>query len=355
MVIEKFNTVIWGAGGYVGGELLRLVSCHPHMSLTAALSDTHSGKRVGDVYPNLAPFTDAVFESQTDWPFEKMKDGRSWILFAALGHVETMNKLGPCIKELENADVKIVDLSGDFRLKDPSEYRDYYKHEHTQTELLPEFVYGLPELNREKIKGAKLVSNPGCFATACQLSMLPMAAAPVKTLFVAVDAKTGSSGGGIKPASTSHHPYRMNNYSAYKEFSHQHFPEIKGGWSAAGGSNETEISFLPQRAPLVRGIFVTSHFFMEKEISVEQAVEWYKDYYKDHPFVRITAKSPFISDIWGTNMCGISVVAEGRKVGVCAAIDNLMKGAAGQAVQNANLMSGWKETAGLLTPAPSPI
>jgi N-acetyl-gamma-glutamyl-phosphate reductase len=355
MATEKSRAAIWGAGGYVGGELLRLVACHPKLELTAALSDTHAGKKVGDVFPNLAPFTDLMFESQTDWPFDKMKDGASWTLFAALGHVETMNKLGPVVRALKGANVKIVDLSGDFRLQDPAAYLKYYEHEHTEQALLPTFVYGLPELYREKIKQAACVANPGCFATACQLSMLPMAAAPVKTLFVAVDAKTGSSGGGIKPASTTHHPYRMNNYSAYKQFSHQHFPEIAGGWQGAGGSKDTEISFVPQRAPLVRGIFVTSHFFMEQAVTKQQAAAWYKEFYASHPFVRMIDKSPFISDIWGTNVCGISVTAEGKKVVVCAAIDNLMKGAAGQAVQNANLMQGWNETDGLLMPAPSPM
>lgn len=355
MKTDKSRAVIWGAGGYVGGELLRLIACHPKFELVGALSNTHAGKSIGSVYPNLAPFTEVVFESQDDWPFEKLKDGASWTLFAALGHKETMDKLGPVVRQLKGANVKIVDLSGDFRLQDTVAYQEYYGHAHSQPDLLGAFVYGLPELNREKIKSATCVANPGCFATASQLSLLPMAAAPVKTLFVAVDAKTGSSGGGIKPSATTHHPYRMNNYSAYKQFTHQHFPEIAGGWSAAGGASDTEISFVPQRAPLVRGIFVTSHFFLETAVTSAEVGAWYQAYYKSHPFVRIVEKSPFVSDIWGTNMCGISVAANGRSVVVCAAIDNLLKGASGQAVQNANLMWGWNETDGLLMPSPTPM
>lgn len=355
MAIDKSRAVIWGAGGYVGGELLRLVACHPKLELKAALSNTHAGKKVGEVYPNLAPFTDAVFESQDKWAFDKLKNGESWTLFAALGHVETMNKLGPVVRDLKDANVKIVDLSGDFRLDDAAAYKKYYKHEHTQEDLLGEFVYGLPELNREKIKQATCVANPGCFATACQLSMLPLASAPVKALFAAVDAKTGSSGGGIKPSAGAHHPNRMNNFSAYKQYAHQHFPEIKGGWLLNGGAADTEISFVPQRAPLVRGIFVSTHFFMEKEVSAEQVSDWYREFYEGHPFVRVVEKSPFVSNIWGTNMCEVSVTVSGRSAAVCSAIDNLLKGASGQAVQNANLMLGWNETDGLLTPAPMPI
>ena len=355
MTIDKSRAVIWGAGGYVGGELLRLIACHPKLELSAALSNTHAGKKIGDVYPNLAPFTDTVFESQDGWDSSKLKDGNSWVLFAALGHVETMNKLGPVVRDLKDANVKIVDLSGDFRIPDPALYEQYYKHAHTQTDLLSAFVYGLPELNREQIKTARAVANPGCFATVSQLSLLPMGAAPVKTLFAAVDAKTGSSGGGIKPAATTHHPYRMNNFSAYKQFDHQHFPEIRGGWLSSGGAEDTEISFVPQRAPIVRGIFVSAHFFVEREVSAAEAAGWYREYYDGHPFVRIVEKSPFVSDIWGTNMCAVSVTAKGRKVAVCAAIDNLLKGASGQAVQNANLMLGFEETEGLLMPAPLPV
>jgi LysW-gamma-L-alpha-aminoadipyl-6-phosphate/LysW-L-glutamyl-5-phosphate reductase len=351
---ETRNAVIFGAGGFAGGELLRLLACHPKFEIKAALSNTQAQKRIAEVYPNLAPWTDAVFTAPNNFDFSEMKRG-GWTLFAALGHKETQSKLAPLVRDFEDADVNIVDLSGDFRLDDAAIYETYYKTPHTAPALLETFVYGLPELNRAAIKKATRVANPGCFATASELAVLPMAAADIAVRFIAVDAKTGSSGGGIIPAETTHHPNRMNNFSAYKQFDHQHFPEIRGGWISAGGSPDTEISFVPQRAPMVRGIFVTAHFFLDRPVDTAFAEALYKTYYEPHPFVRIVKKSPFVSNVWGANMCDISVAAKGRSVVVCSVIDNLIKGAAGQAVQNANLMQGFDETEGLIYPAPMPV
>jgi LysW-gamma-L-alpha-aminoadipyl-6-phosphate/LysW-L-glutamyl-5-phosphate reductase len=354
MSTETIRGVVYGAGGFSGGELLRLLACHPNFTIEAALSNTHAGKSVSDIYPNLAPWTDAVFTAPDEWPMDRLATG-CWTLFAAMPHVKTMSVLGPLVKKFDNPELKVVDLSGDFRLDDPETYRTFYKHDHVAEDLLDAFVYGLPEIHREAIRKARLVANPGCFATGCQLALLPVAASGENASFVAVDAKTGSSGGGIRPAGTSHHPNRMNNFSAYKQLSHQHFPEIQGGWISAGGNQETVISFVPQRAPIVRGIFVTAHFMMDGATDQVEAEGWYREYYRGHPFVRIVDSSPFVSNIWGTNMCDISVTAKGRVVVASAAIDNLLKGASGQAVQNANLMNGLEETAGLLTPAPTPI
>lgn len=351
---EKIKAVVFGAGGFAGGELLRLLACHSKFELTAALSNTQAGKKIGDVYPNLAPWTKTVFTAPSAFDFNQMSSGK-WMLFAALGHKETQTKLAPLVDTLKDANVKVVDLSGDFRLDDAATYETYYKTPHKAPALLDQFVYGLPELNRSAIQSAEYVANPGCFATASQLAILPMGNADAAVEFIAVDAKTGSSGGGIKPAATTHHPLRMNNFSAYKQFEHQHFPEILAGWIGAGGSPDTKISFVPQRAPMVRGIFVTAHFFLKESVDTKWAETVYKNYYESHPFVRIVDKSPFVSNIWGTNMCDISVVASGRAVVVCSVIDNLIKGASGQAVQNANLMQGFDETEGLIYPAPTPI
>lgn len=351
---ETIKAVVFGAGGFAGGELLRLLACHPQFELTAALSNTQAGKQIGDVYPNLAPWTQIVFTASDAFDFKQMSSGQ-WMLFAALGHKETQTKLAPLVDVLKDADVKVVDLSGDFRLDDAATYETYYKTPHTAPALLDQFVYGLPELNRDAIRSARYVANPGCFATASQLAILPMGGIDATVEFMAVDAKTGSSGGGIKPAATTHHPNRMNNFSAYKQFEHQHFPEIRAGWIGAGGSPDTEISFVPQRAPMVRGIFVTAHFFLKEAVDTQWAESIYKTYYERHPFVRIVDKSPFVSSIWGTNMCDISVVANGRSVVACSVIDNLLKGASGQAVQNANLMQQFDETEGLIYPAPMPV
>lgn len=352
--MNNVKAAVWGAGGYVGAELLRLLVTHPHLKLEVALSGTHARKPIGNVYPGLAPWIDLTFADPGDWSWDPLQTG-SWILFSAQPHVKTMTALPPVIDILGNADVKIVDLSGDFRLQDPEEYAAFYGHAHVNVDYLDRFVYGLPELNRRPISQSMYVANPGCFATCAQLSILPMASCPSPVECVAIDGKTGSSGAGVLPRETTHHPVRMNNFRAYKQLTHQHTPEIVGGWERAGGLKDTPISFVPQMAPMVRGIFTTAHFFTREAVSQEQISDLYKGFYEEAPFVRIVEGSPKISDIWGTNRCDISVTAQGRTVVVCAAIDNLVKGAAGQAVQNANLMCGFKETDGLMTPAPSPV
>jgi N-acetyl-gamma-glutamyl-phosphate reductase len=351
---QNKKAVVWGAGGFTGGELLRLLATHPQLELTAALSNTHAGKSIGQVYPNLAPFTEVKFVAPSDWSWDTMKkDG--WVLFSAQPHKETMKVLPPVIEKLAGAEVKVVDLSGDFRLTDPQVYQTYYGTEHVAVKYLNSFVYGLPERNRNLIAQADYVANPGCFATCAQLAVLPMASAPKKIGFVAIDSKTGSSGAGVTPKLTTHHPNRMNNFKAYKQLVHQHLPEIQDCWTSHGGSVDTPISFVPQMAPIVRGIFTTAHFFSESPVTEKEVGDWYADCYKDAPFVRIVDGSPEITDVWGTNRCDISVAAEGQKIVVTAAIDNLIKGASGQAIQNANLMCGFDETSGLLAPAPAPV
>lgn len=354
MKSKRRKAVVWGAGGFVGGELLRLIVNHPHMELAHALSMTNKGNRIGAVYPGLEPWTELAFEDPEYFEWSKLKSGE-WILFSVLGHTETMRLLPPIMEELHGADVNLVDLSGDFRIKDPKIYKVYYGREHVATEYLGEFVYGLPERNKKIIKGATRVANPGCLATGAQLALLPAAASGKKISFIAIDGKTGSSGGGMKLKETTHHPMRMNNFRAYSELTHQHTPEILDGWRQAGGSPDTEISFVPQMAPMVRGIFTTAHIFLDGASSRNEVTGWYRDYYRDAPFIRMVEGSPSVASVWGTNRSDISIAVDGKKIVVCTAIDNLVKGAAGQAVQNANIMNGWEETAGLITPVPSPV
>ncbi|MCP4680134.1 MAG: N-acetyl-gamma-glutamyl-phosphate reductase [Deltaproteobacteria bacterium] len=348
------KAVVWGAGGFVGAELLRLLACHPEMELAAALSDTHADKPVGAVHPNLAPWTHIDFISSNNWSWDRL-DTESWVLFSAQPHVKTMRALPPVLEKLDVADVKVVDLSGDFRLGSTNTYRKYYGVEHKAPEYLDRFAYGLPEGNRPLIAEAEYVANPGCFATCAQLAILPMATLKKQVLFAAIDGKTGSSGAGVAPRVTTHHPNRMNNFRAYKQLTHQHFPEIQGGWLRAGGASDTVISFVPQMAPMVRGIFVTAHFFTTEPVTEKEMTSLYTSFYADAPFIRVVDGSPSVADVWGTNRCDISVAAQDNKIVVCAAIDNLVKGAAGQAIQCANLACGFEETAGLLTPPPRPV
>ncbi len=348
------KAVVLGAGGFVGAELLRLLACHPNMELAAALSNTHADKPIGEIHPSLAPWTHIDFISSKHWSWDRLETG-SWILFSAQPHVKTMRVLPQVLKTLAAADVKVVDLSGDFRLGSSETYKKYYGTEHEAPEYLDQFAYGLPEGNRSSIAEAEYVANPGCFATCAQLAILPMATLEKQVLFAAIDGKTGSSGAGVAPRATTHHPNRMNNFLAYKQLAHQHFPEIQGGWLRAGGAADTTISFVPQMAPMVRGIFVTAHFFTAKPVKEKEIASLYSSFYADAPFVRIVDGSPSVADVWGTNRCDISVTAQDNKVVVCAAIDNLVKGAAGQAVQCANIACGFEETAGLLTPPPGPV
>lgn len=353
MSSERVRAVVLGAGGFVGGELIRILATHPRFDLNAALSASSAGRKIADAYPGLRTWTDLRFTDPEEWRWEQMNKGR-WVLFCALGHRQTMIRLPPLLERLHEQDVKIVDLSGDFRLNQPEQYVSYYGYTHQAPEYLERFVYGLPEVEGARIAEADLVANPGCFATGAQLAILPLAKWEV-VQFVALDANTGSSGAGIKPSGTTHHPHRMNNFRAYKILRHQHIPEIQASWLKAGGSQKVQISFAPHMAPMVRGIFTTAHIFTKKDVPTEEVKERYISYYKQAPFVRFVDDSPSIADVWGTNRCDFSVTASGRSIVVCTAIDNLVKGAAGQAVQNANLMCHFEETDGLLAPPPAPV
>ncbi len=351
---SKSRAVVWGAGGFVGAELLRLILGHPHLELAAALSNTHEGRPIGEIHPGLASWTSLRFEAEDGWEWEPMKQG-SWTLFACLAHRQTMHRLPRVLEVLEESKAVVIDLSGDFRLPDAASYGEYYGEQHAAPQWLPRFVYGLPELNRDGIRGSRRISNPGCLSTGAQLAILPLAGSDLAVDFIALDGKTGSSGAGIQARPTTHHPLRSNNFRAYGVSRHQHFPEIAGGWATAGGSAATEISFVPQMAPMVRGIFTTAHLFLRDPAPSGEVERIYQEFYADASMVRLVADSPTVAEVWGSNRCDLAVHAQGRRVVVCTAIDNLVKGAAGQAIQNANLAHGWDESAGLKTPAPWPV
>ncbi len=353
--MAKSKTIVWGAGGFVGAELLRLIVGHPYLELAAALSSTHADRRIAEVHPSLAGWTDLSFQSESDWNWELCRH-RNWTLFAALPHRTTMHKLPSILTRLENAeDFTVVDLSGDFRLDNPEVYCEFYGENHVAPQLLERFVYGLPELNRERIRASRWIANPGCFATGAQLALLPLATSGERVEFAALDGKTGSSGAGIQPLPSTHHPQRSNNFRAYRVVRHQHLPEIAAAWRAAGGCHDLGLSFVPQMAPMVRGIFTTAHIWLSAAISPGRLEKHYQDFYRLAPMVRLVEDSPAVAEVWGSNRCDLSIHTRGRCVVVCTAIDNLIKGAAGQAIQNANLAQGWDESAGLRIPAPWPV
>src|SRR5437588_1390742 len=344
MTDKMIRVGIFGGSGYGGSELLRILLFHPHAEVSLVTANEHAGKAVAEVHRNLLGLTELRFVAAPE-EFEGL--GELDCVFLALPHGQAL-EIAPRLP----SGLKVVDLSGDFRLRDAAEFKEHYGREHTATALQREFVYGLTELNREEIKRARLVSNPGCFATATLLGLAPLAAAGALKGRVVVDAKTGSSGSGAKPAANTHHPQRSNSSYAYKPFTHQHVPEIVQtlGDVSAPRVWTNEHVVMTQSLPVAPGIFASiyAEFGEENQLTADELTALYTDFYRDSFFVRLVKGSPDIDCVKTTNFCDIGFAARGRQVAVFSAIDNLVKGAAGQAVQNMKLMFGLDERAGLL-------
>lgn len=310
---------IIGGAGYTAGELLRLLINHPEAKVEFIHSTSHAGAPVTDVHQGLAGETDLVF-SDTH-PLDSVD-----ILFLCSAH-------GHSREFWENngrpAGLKVIDLAQDFR--DESDG----------------YVYGLPEINRDRIARAASVANPGCFATAIQLSLLPLAAAGLLPAGgdINVTALTGSTGAGVKPGATTHFSWRTDNISVYKPFTHQHLKEIGATLEKLQPGNTSTINFVPMRGDFARGIFAVTH--LDCDLSEDEAVALYKDFYRDAPFTIVSDRPIDLKQVVNTNKALIHVEKHGRKLLITAAEDNLLKGASGQAVQNMNIMLGIDETAGL--------
>lgn len=306
-----------GAAGYTAGELIRLLVNHPHVELKYAQSGSHKGEPIHSVHSDMI-YLDMTFQ---DIDFESID-----LLFICMGHGNSAKFLA------ENPvpeRVKIIDLSNDFRLKADA----------------GEFVYGAPELNREQIKGSRAVANPGCFATSINLALMPLAKAGILPEEVNVVGITGSTGAGQKPTQDTHFSNRNSNLSNYKVFTHQHLGEIGETLVAAGAHEGTDIAFVPVRGCHTRGIM--SDVVVRLDESLEEIVEIYKSYYAAHPFVCVSDKPVYMKQVVNTNYCFLSLQKEGRKLLITSVVDNLLKGASGQAVQNMNLMFGLDEMEGL--------
>lgn len=335
--MSKIRIAIFGGSGYGGSELLRILLAHPNAEIVTVTANEHAGKAVGSVHRNLFGLTDLSFSPAPE-DFSSLGDVD--VAFFALPHGQALN-LVPKLP----AGVKAIDLSGDFRIDDADVFKKYYGLDHAG-DLQSEFVYGLTETNREAIKTAKYIANPGCFATATLLAVAPMVKSGLLTGQIVVDAKTGSSGSGAKPAANTHHPQRMNSFYAYKPFTHQHVPEI-GQHLADVGDFTQKLVFMTHSLPVARGIFASCYFETTAELSNEDVRNLYAHFFEDSFFVRLVDGSPDINWVKTTNFCDIAVHSNGRNIVVFSAIDNLVKGAAGQAVQNMNLMFGIEETTGL--------
>lgn len=310
---------ILGAAGYTGGELIRLLLNHPEAEIVFANSESNAGNPVADVHGGLMGETSLAFTSEM--PFDKVD-----VVFFCFGH----GKSAAFLKEHSiPSHVKIIDLAQDFRLEAPGN----------------DYVYGLPEINKERIAKAQHVANPGCFATCIQLGLLPAAKMGLLTHDVAVNAITGSTGAGQKPGATTHFSWRNDNLSIYKPFEHQHVPEIRQSLKQVQGTLDAAIDFIPYRGDFTRGIFATMVVRTEADGSAIAAA--YKDFYAGAAFTHYSGKAIDLKQVVNTNKALVHVEKHGNKLLVTAAIDNLLKGAVGQAVQNMNIMSGIDETAGL--------
>jgi N-acetyl-gamma-glutamyl-phosphate reductase len=313
---------IVGGAGYTGGELLRILINHPFAEIIFLHSNSNAGKLVSDVHSDLLGDTDLKFTDSISQDID--------VLFLCVAH-------GDAKKFLDfnplNESVKIIDLSQDFRLGKNSFYNER------------KFVYGLPELNRESISKANNIANPGCFATCIQLGLLPLAASGNLSSEVHINATTGSTGAGQSPGPTTHFSWRNNNLSIYKPFEHQHLNEIAESLLSLQQSFSNELSFVPQRGDFTRGILAA--MYLESNLTLDEAQNIYNDYYESHPFCHLSKKSIDLKQVVNTNKALVYLEKHGNKLLIVSIIDNLLKGASGQAVQNMNLMFGIDEITGL--------
>jgi N-acetyl-gamma-glutamyl-phosphate reductase len=332
--MTSIDVLILGASGYGGGELLRWLSTHPAVKSLRGTARSHAGKPFHAQHPNLRGLVEGVFEAAPDWA--ALAAGEQPVLFSALPHGE-LGKLWPELEAAGKAHnllerLLVIDLSADFRLD-------------------PAWVYGLVDWQPERMRGATRIANPGCFATALQLALLPLA--EWKPAFVAVTAATGSSGSGAAPSDTTHHPTRANDFRAYKMLGHQHEAEVLRTLATAGW--EAPLSFVPQSAPMVRGIFATAQFPLPAGIELGSLRAHFENFYKDRFFVRIVDGSPRVAATTGSAFADIGIAARHGHGAVMVALDNLGKGMAAQAVQNLNLALGLPEWTGLKAAGSWPV
>ena len=334
---------IVGASGYTGVELARLLCSCPDVKLKVATSRQYKGKKLADVYPSLAGMVDIVCE---DLQMEELAE-RADLFFTAVPHQTAM----AIVPDLLRVGKKVVDLSADFRIHDAAVYEKWYQ-KHTAQEYLAEAIYGLPELHRQQIAAARLVANPGCYPTSVILGVAPLLQAGVvepETLIV--DSKSGASGAGRLAQTGTLFCEVAEGFKAYKVAAHRHTPEMEQEISALCNKSVT-ISFTPHLLPMSRGILSTIYATMSKSMTDDEVYELYRNFYKNEPFVRLCEPGAFPATqfVRGSNFCDLGFKFDSRtgRIVVLAAIDNLVKGAAGQAVQNMNLMCGLPETRGLL-------
>ncbi|MGE4274749.1 MAG: N-acetyl-gamma-glutamyl-phosphate reductase [Candidatus Methanomethylophilaceae archaeon] len=329
---------IIGGTGYTGGELARILCTHPGIEVVAMTSRQSAGKKVSRTHTYLDGYTELDF-------VESIPEGTDLdMVFVATPHGASM----PYTAAYMRTGVKVIDLSGDYRLRQPSEYQKWYGKEHTDAENLANSVYGIPELFRDDIAKAQLVANPGCYPTGTVLAIAPLFKEGVVDTDVIVDAKSGTSGAGMLPSPRTHHPHCGETIIPYGTGTHRHTPEMEMALDMISGK-KSKVLFSPHMLPIVRGILSSCYMGLEKDLSEEEMVKMYDKMYGKERFVHVV-EEPSIRAVVCSNHCQVAVKRVGDRAVAFGAIDNLVKGASGQAVQCANLMLGLKEEAGLDTP-----
>jgi len=337
------KVIVCGATGYTGLEILKLLIKHPKVEISAISAKIDKPENIADIFPELKGKLDMLCEEKSI-P-DLIKTGAK-VVFLALPHRVSMEFAPHFLK----AGIKTIDLSADYRLKDAGVYEEHYGKGHTSTEYLGSSVYALPELYRNKIKQAQLIANPGCYPTASILSLAPLLSKMAGSINdITIDAKTGASGAGRKAALVFNFAEVAENMWAYKIGTHQHSPEINQELSVIA-KKDIKALFVPHLVPMKRGILITTYASLSKTPSVSEVVKLYKDFYKKETFVRVydEGKFPQTKDVYDSNFCDIGIAVSQNKVVIISCIDNLIKGASGQAVQNMNIISGFDETLGLI-------
>ena len=332
--MAKTRVGILNVTGYAGVELARLLAGHPNVELVSVTGRSAAGQKLGQVFPHMAPLDLTIQSELGDVDF----------VFSALPHHESADQLIPFI----NRGIKVVDVSADFRLNDPALYDEWYGFRHPAPGLLKTTVYGLPELHRTEIQRSNLVANPGCYPTASILALAPALKAGIVSGNIIVDAKSGLSGAGRSLKLGSHFCEADEDVDAYSIASHRHQPEILQELKGLDPALEN-VSFTPHHIPMARGILATCYAPLKKRLSAEEVMTLWADFYREEPFVRVMSEPPHTKHVTGSNMCFVHPTVDARSglLIVVSVIDNLVKGAAGQAVQNMNLMLGLPEDSGL--------
>lgn len=338
--MTKLKIGIIGATGYTGSELVRILHNHPNAEISLITSESKAGQKFSDIHPAFYGMVDTVLK-----PIAEVKNHQLDVVFLALPHGVSMN----FIKDFQNADFRIIDLSGDFRLSNEQVYRHWYGKEHVFPEGFKKAVYGLPELYKEKIKDSRLVANPGCYPTSSILGLYPLLKNKlVNPATIIVDAKSGITGAGVKPSTTTHFSNVNDNFKAYGLKTHRHTVEIEETLNSLH-QEAPVVQFTPHLLPIDRGIIATIYTQPLRKTSEDEVQKLYKEAYFGQPFVRVRDKAPSVKDVRGSNFCDVFATYDERtnRIITVSAIDNLVKGAAGQAVHNMNLMFGLEETTGL--------